>query len=53
MKHYVAVDWGTTNFRAYLLTEQHKVVGKLSENKGLLSVKNRDFSTALLQSIRQ
>ncbi|OOR98835.1 hypothetical protein B0186_08540 [Canicola haemoglobinophilus] len=53
MKHYVAVDWGTTNFRAYLLTEQHRVVSKLSENKGLLSVKNRDFSTVLLQSIRQ
>ncbi len=44
--HWIAVDWGTTNFRAFLL-EGERVLEHRTESCGLLSVKNKQFDTTL------
>lgn len=48
----IVIDWGTTNFRAYLLDKEQKIIDKIVENQGLLSVLNRNFSEVLFNSIK-
>lgn len=48
--HLVAVDWGTTNFRAYLIDEQGVCLDSLSNNNGVLKSKDK-FESILLQHI--
>lgn len=43
---WIAVDWGTTNFRAFLL-EDERILEHRSEPCGLLSVENKRFGTTL------
>ena len=50
-EHYlVAVDWGTTNFRAYLIDEHGRCLDSLSNNDGVLKSKGR-FESILQQHI--
>ncbi|KFC04471.1 2-dehydro-3-deoxygalactonokinase [Trabulsiella guamensis ATCC 49490] len=44
--NWIAIDWGTTNFRAFLL-ENNQVIDSLSEPCGLLSVQEAQFAAAL------
>lgn len=46
---WIAIDWGTTNFRAFLVN-YHKIEDRLSAPLGLLQVTDRQFA-ATLQSL--
>jgi len=49
-KHWIAIDWGTTNFRAFLMNENHPLA-RVASPCGLLSVENHDFTGALYQHL--
>jgi len=42
----IAVDWGTTNFRAYLLDGNGSVLDRLSDRRGILNIAGGDFAAA-------
>ncbi|RDK96008.1 2-dehydro-3-deoxygalactonokinase [Enterobacillus tribolii] len=44
--NWIAIDWGTTNFRAFLL-EDERIIARLAEPCGLLSVENKQFGATL------
>lgn len=44
---FIAVDWGTTNRRAYAVDAQGRIVGRLADGRGVLSVGKGDFRAAL------
>lgn len=46
---WIAVDWGTSNFRAFLMTEEGQVIDKLSASCGLLAVQSGQFSETFRQ----
>lgn len=46
-KNWIAVDWGSTNFRAFLMTQDGICVEEKSTGAGLLSIMNSDFSSTL------
>lgn len=43
----IAIDWGTTGFRAYLLAGDGRIVESRSASAGILSVKDGAFAEAL------
>lgn len=45
----IALDWGSTSARAYLMAEESDVIGQRSAPLGILNVKNADFEGALLE----
>ena len=45
----IALDWGSTSARAYLMAEDGEVVGQRSAPLGVLNVKDADFEGALLE----
>jgi 2-dehydro-3-deoxygalactonokinase len=45
----IALDWGSTSARAYLMAEESEVIGQRQAPLGVLNVKNRDFEGALLE----
>ena len=45
-KHWIAIDWGTSNFRAFLMKE-HECLDQISAPCGLLHVPDRQFAAAL------
>ena len=45
----LAVDWGTTSFRAYRLDPAGKIVDSRSAPAGILSVEGGDFAGVLEQ----
>jgi 2-dehydro-3-deoxygalactonokinase len=47
----IAVDWGTSNFRAFRLNEQGAIVARCSSPRGILQVGDGNFSTALRAEI--
>lgn len=49
--HWIAIDWGTSNFRAFLMKE-HECIDSVSAPCGLLHVPDRQFATALRPLIR-
>ncbi len=54
--HWIAIDWGTTNFRAFLLESagnQSHVIEQYESPKGILSVQNQDFEGMLIAEIGQ
>lgn len=51
MRRFIAVDWGTTNRRAWLIDRQTGVVAACADDKGLLSIATDGFATAA-QDIR-
>lgn len=44
---FIALDWGTTSFRAYLATGHGEVVETIAAPEGILSVTGRDFEGTL------
>lgn len=44
---YLALDWGTTNFRAFAMDEQGQVVDEQQAKLGLLQVANGQFAQTL------
>ncbi len=44
---WIAVDWGTTNFRAFLMNESGVCIEEKSAELGLLSVADKQFAHAL------
>lgn len=51
MSSLLGIDWGTTSFRAYLLDHKGTIVKAIHSDAGILSVKNNDFITTLLEQI--
>ncbi|NDO81280.1 2-dehydro-3-deoxygalactonokinase [Citrobacter sp. NCU1] len=49
-RDWIAVDWGTTNFRAFLMNE-HRVVARTSAPCGLLTIENGAFAVTLHQQL--
>ena len=49
--HLIAVDWGTTAMRCYLVAEDGSILDRAETESGILSVANGDFSAVLRQSI--
>jgi 2-dehydro-3-deoxygalactonokinase len=45
----IAIDWGSTSARAYLMAEESDVIGQRSSPLGILNIKNADFEGALLE----
>jgi 2-dehydro-3-deoxygalactonokinase len=44
---YILIDWGTTNFRAFLMGSSHTLIDKVEMRMGLLQVKNEEFAQSL------
>lgn len=49
---FIAVDWGTTNRRAYLVDSDGRQAGEFEDGKGVLSLQSVDFPAAVAE-IRQ
>ena len=47
---WIAVDWGTSNFRAYLM-KNDEVLDKISSNDGMKFVKKNYFENILIKNI--
>nr|WP_304185555.1 2-dehydro-3-deoxygalactonokinase [Hafnia alvei] len=45
--HWIAIDWGTSNFRAFLMNH-NQCIDTVNAHCGLLSVPDRQFDAALL-----
>ncbi len=43
----IGVDWGTSNFRAWLMDAKARSIDAVTSPEGLLKVPGRDFSAAL------
>ncbi|WP_367300064.1 2-dehydro-3-deoxygalactonokinase [Hafnia alvei] len=48
--HWIAIDWGTSNFRAFLMNN-NQCIDSVSAHCGLLSIPNRQFDATLLSLI--
>ena len=49
--HFIGVDWGTSNFRAYLVGSGGGVLAHAENQRGILAVEERDFSTVLRTAV--
>ena len=47
---WIAIDWGTSNFRAYLMKNE-EVLDKISSNDGMKFVKKNHFENILIKNI--
>ncbi len=45
----IALDWGSTSARAYLLADANEVIGQRAGALGILNIKDNDFEGALLE----
>ncbi|MFC3120670.1 2-dehydro-3-deoxygalactonokinase [Agaribacter flavus] len=43
----IVIDWGTTNFRAFLLDSNNELISETAANIGLLSINDGNFARAL------
>jgi 2-dehydro-3-deoxygalactonokinase len=50
---YLIVDWGTTNFRAFAMSQDHELIETKELAMGLLQVKDRDFSGSLESVLKE
>ena len=50
MNHWVALDWGTSNFRAYLM-ENKNVIDQVSTQEGMKFVDQKKFENTLIKNI--
>jgi 2-dehydro-3-deoxygalactonokinase len=48
---FIAVDWGTTSFRAYLVDGSGRVTDEVADGNGILAVKDGAFDSALEQRL--
>jgi 2-dehydro-3-deoxygalactonokinase len=47
----IAIDWGTTSFRAYRLDEGGRIIDSRSAPAGILTIENGKFATVLEQQV--
>ncbi|WP_036828051.1 2-dehydro-3-deoxygalactonokinase, partial [Photobacterium sanctipauli] len=45
--HWLVIDWGTTNFRAFAMSQQGEVLDNIELSLGLLQVKEGEFAQEL------
>ncbi|MBU2881218.1 2-dehydro-3-deoxygalactonokinase [Psychrosphaera sp. B3R10] len=45
--HHLIIDWGTTNFRAFAMSDTDQLIETKEAPMGLLQVPNNEFATAL------
>jgi 2-dehydro-3-deoxygalactonokinase len=50
-KEFIALDWGTTSFRAYLVNSSGAVANEIADANGILSVKDGTFEATLEKHI--
>ena len=50
MNSWVALDWGTSNFRAYLM-ENNDVIDQISTQEGMKFVNQKEFEKTLIKNI--
>lgn len=50
--NWIAIDWGTTNFRAFLM-KNGEVIDEFSNGQGILSLQSHQFEPVLQQNIKQ
>ena len=48
----IALDWGTTSFRAYLVSAARSVIASIDQPKGILNIGNGDFESAFSELLR-
>jgi 2-dehydro-3-deoxygalactonokinase len=46
-KPFIALDWGTTSFRAYLVGADGSVQNQFADAEGILAVKDGSFEAVL------
>ena len=46
---FIAVDWGSTNRRAYLMDSGGKCLDEFEDGRGVLSIRDRDFPGAVTE----
>ncbi|GLT15303.1 2-dehydro-3-deoxygalactonokinase [Vibrio algivorus] len=51
--NWLIIDWGTTNFRAFAMNEEGKLVDKIEKKLGLLQVEKGNFAQELEQVLLQ
>ncbi|QYJ78338.1 2-dehydro-3-deoxygalactonokinase [Shewanella acanthi] len=51
MRRFIAVDWGTTNFRAFLMQGNGACLDSVQSDQGVLSVQNRDFLAVIVTNL--
>ena len=51
MNHWVALDWGTSNFRAYLM-ENNNVIDQVSTKEGMKFVDQKEYRKRRLFQLR-
>ena len=49
--HWIAVDWGTTNLRAYAMSSEHQVLNDAQSHDGAGKLSSDEFESALLKLI--
>ncbi|MCC6470951.1 MAG: 2-dehydro-3-deoxygalactonokinase [Alphaproteobacteria bacterium] len=47
----IALDWGTTSLRAYLLARDESVLARLERPQGILNVPDRNFDAAFAEAV--
>lgn len=50
---YLVIDWGTTNFRAFAMSEDNTLLATRELNSGLLNVTNNQFAETLASILEQ
>jgi 2-dehydro-3-deoxygalactonokinase len=50
---FIAVDWGTTNRRAWLIDAEGRCAGEMEDDQGILSVKRGQFPSAVAEIRRR
>jgi 2-dehydro-3-deoxygalactonokinase len=48
---WVIVDWGTTNFRAFLMTADNQCLDRIESKTGLLKIENQQFEQTLANNL--
>lgn len=48
----IAIDWGTSSFRAWLLSAGGQVIGEVPTGPGILAVSDGDFDAAFEQAVK-
>lgn len=51
MPNLIAIDWGTSSFRAYLLNDSGEILSSVSSPLGILHLKKDDFATTLANEL--
>ncbi|WP_158589087.1 2-dehydro-3-deoxygalactonokinase [Alginatibacterium sediminis] len=50
---WIIVDWGTTNFRAFIMSADNTCIERIERKTGLLQVKDRAFEDVLRNNLAQ